>query len=129
MKKIKYKSNIFWILVLIGITVLSIAAMLLTRQASGTVAKIYLYGELIKTVNLATVTEPYSMIIEADSGRSNTVLVEKGRIRVTQADCRDGICVQQGWIYGGLMPIVCLPHGLAIQIDGGAYANIDAAVG
>ena len=54
-----------------------------------------------------------------EEGGSNTVQVEKGRIRVSEADCPDQICVNQGWISGGAVPIVCLPHRLMIEIVGG----------
>ena len=59
---------------------------------------------------------------------TNTVQVEPGRIRVSAADCPDQVCVHQGWISTGVVPIVCLPHQIVIEITGGeSYA--DAAAG
>ena len=54
--------------------------------------------------------------------------MEQGRIRVSQADCPDQVCVDQGWIADGTVPIVCLPHKLVIEIVGGGSA-FDAAAG
>ena len=66
--------------------------------------------------------------MEDGAGGSNTILVEQGRIRVIEANCPDQVCVDQGWISNGTVPIVCLPHKLMIQIVGGGEA-LDAATG
>ena len=53
-------------------------------------------------------------------------LVEPGRIRVESADCPDKVCVNQGYISDGTVPIACLPHKLIIRIEGGD-SGLDAA--
>lgn len=92
------------------------------------VARITLSGELIQEIDLEEVTVPYSFTVEGKGGLTNTILVEHGRIRVSQADCPDQICVDQGFISDGTVPIVCLPNQLIIQIVGGGEA-LDAATG
>ena len=68
-----------------------------------------------------------SFTLEDGSG-ANTVQVERGRIRISAADCPDQVCVKQGWISGGAVPIICLPHRLTIEIvDGGG--GLDGAAG
>lgn len=106
------------------------AAFLLLRPAPADhpVAKITLDGVVIDEIDLTQVTEPYSFSVEDGAGHSNTILVEPGRIRVTEADCPDQICVRQGFISDGTVPIVCLPHKLIIEISGGGEA-LDAAAG
>ena len=47
----------------------------------------------------------------------NVIEVERGRIRVAEADCPDQVCVRQGWISNSVVPIACLPHRLVIQLD------------
>ena len=54
--------------------------------------------------------------------------MEPGRIRVSAADCPDQVCVEQGYISDGTVPIVCLPHGLVIEIVGGEEP-LDGAAG
>ena len=51
-----------------------------------------------------------------------------GRIRVESADCPDQVCVDQGWISDGTVPVVCLPNRLVIQIEGGGD-GLDSATG
>jgi len=126
------KSNKFWLLVLGGIMAVSVIAALLLGQApmshafAGS-ANIYKDGVLTESVNLASVKESYTIDILGNSG-FNMLEVELGRIRVLEADCPDGICKRQGWVSGGLIPIVCLPHRLVITFEGGT-AGVDAIVG
>ena len=54
--------------------------------------------------------------------------MEKGRIRVSKADCPDQICANQGWISDGAVPIICLPHKLMIEIVGGG-GELDGGAG
>lgn len=84
----------------------------------GTVAAIYIDGELYDTIDLAAVVMPYEVTIQTDSGY-NTLRVSHGSIEVAQADCPGQDCVHQGSISDGLIPIVCLPHRMVIQIEDG----------
>ncbi|MDR0197055.1 MAG: NusG domain II-containing protein [Oscillospiraceae bacterium] len=74
-------------------------------------ARIYKNGELIYTVYLSRVAEPY----EIDVGGVNTVEVRKGEIGVIHASCPDKLCVRTGFV-SGAVPIVCLPNRLEIRI-------------
>lgn len=106
------------------------AALLLLRPAGEEhpVARIALDGELVREIDLTGVDKPFFFTVEGPAGLTNTILVEPGRIRVSEADCPDQICVHQGFISDGTTPIVCLPNKLIIQIIGGGEA-LDAAAG
>ncbi|MCL2662854.1 MAG: NusG domain II-containing protein [Oscillospiraceae bacterium] len=129
------KTNKFWIFVFGGVVlVASVAAVLLWRTPA-TYARIYKDGELTETVNLAAGTEPFGLLVECGnydtSGKNfNYLEVEHGRMRVSSADCPDGICIRQGWVSGGLLPIVCLPNRLVVTFDGGGSGlDVDAVAG
>jgi len=123
------KSNRFWLVLLGAIVVVSSAAALMLQQSPATQARIYSDGVLIEILDLSGVAEPYAITVRANDG-VNVVLVEQGRIRVSEADCPDGSCVRQGWMSSGVRPIVCLPHRLVITLDGGSSAHdVDAVVG
>lgn len=109
-----------WILIFILVLLVctAVTVMLYTGAPEASVAEIYQDGQLIKTIDLNQVKEPYSFVIEDESGGSNTVLVEPGRICISEADCPDQICVHQGWLKDSAAPIVCLPHRLVIQAAG-----------
>lgn len=80
-------------------------------------AHVYLQGELYTTIDLSTVTEPYTFTIETPTGGSNTIGVKSGYIAVLDADCPDQLCVLTGYTDSALLPIVCLPHGLIIRLE------------
>lgn len=82
----------------------------------GTVAAVYVEGELCKTVDLSSVAVPYEFTVETDLGY-NIVRVSPGAVEVVEADCPGQDCVHQGAIEDGLIPIVCLPHHVVIQIE------------
>lgn len=111
------------IVLLLAAAVAVSAAVLLLRggAAEGRVARITRDGALLEEIDLDKVDEPYSFTLEDGSGR-NTVLVERGRICVSEADCPDRVCVSRGWISDSAVPIICLPHKLVIEIVGGEGA-------
>jgi len=123
----RLKSNRFWLFVLVGVVMASAVVALLLGRVTVSYARIYKAGELTEVVNLSVVTEPYSIVLHDDLGL-NVVEVEPGRVSISKSDCPDGICVRQGWISGGLVPIVCLPNRVIITLDGGD-SDVDAIVG
>lgn len=58
--------------------------------AAGTVANIYLDGECIRSVDLSTVQEAEVFTVTCEKG-VNTILIEPGRICVSDADCPDQV--------------------------------------
>lgn len=100
---------------LLGAVAASAVWLLLPRgEVSSPVARITRDGALLEEIDLTRVEEPYTLVVEDGQGR-NTLQVERGRIRVLEADCPDQVCVRQGWISDQTVPIVCLPHRLVIQ--------------
>ncbi len=113
---------------LLGAVAASAAYLLLRRESvPAPVARITRDGALLEEIDLDKVDKPYSFTLEDGRG-SNTVQVDQGRIRIAEADCPDQVCVNQGWISNGAVPIICLPHRLMIEIvDGGG--GLDGAAG
>lgn len=117
------------ILFLLLAAVAASAALLLLRGGGedNPVARITRDGVLLEEIDLDKVDQPYTLTFEDESG-SNTVSVERGRIRISEADCPDQVCVNQGWIADGTVPIVCLPHRLMVEIEGGG-GELDGGAG
>lgn len=103
--------------------------LLLSGEEEGRpVARITVNGVIVNEIDLTDVDEPYSFTVDGPGGFSNTIQVEPGRIRVSEAGCPDQVCVDQGYISDGTVPIVCLPNQLIIEITGGGD-SLDAATG
>jgi len=150
------KSNIFWVILFGGLVLVSAVIAVVLWNAPASYAKIYQNGKLTETVNLTAITEPFTIMIDTkqektqgdgvisssaevksspvfiypEQGRVNMIEAEYGRIRMLGANCPDGLCVRQGWINSGLMPIVCLPNRVIIALESADNAHkIDAVVG
>ena len=99
----------------------SIAAwMIINKQEQGKTAEIYQNGVLIKTIQLDTVTSPYTFTVEGEDGASNTIEVRPGEIGIIEANCPDGLCINMGFIHSSALPITCLPNKVVIKVTGGS---------
>lgn len=125
------KSNIKWAVLFLCVIGLSVAVLLLhTNSTQNTkTAKIIQNGEVIKTVSLENVTEPYEFTVTNENGGENILRVENGKIAVIHANCPDKICVSRGFIENDTFPIVCLPNRLSVYIENGSDNGIDAVSG
>lgn len=106
--------------IFLGVLLLAAAVccvILLLPRGGGTIARVTLDGAVVAEIDLSR-TDADSFTVTGPAG-TNTIQVEQGRIRVSSADCPDQVCVDQGWISDGALPIVCLPNKLVIEIVGG----------
>ena len=116
-----------WVAIGLVLVVAAAAALLFqSRSAPSPVARITRDGAVVEEIPLDQVAAPYTITLE-DSLGTNLVQVERGRIRIAEADCPDQVCVNQGWISDGTVPVICLPHRLVIEIRGGG--KLDGAAG
>lgn len=114
------RSTRFWALLtaaVLAVSLLAAAALYLLAPA-GRTARVYLDGELVRTIRLDRITGALSFSVEGPAGVS-VIQAEPGRIRVSSADCPDQVCVRQGWVSTSAAPIVCLPNRLVIELTGG----------
>lgn len=75
-------------------------------------------GKVIDRIDLSKIKNKTEKIIKTKSGEYNKIIIESNKIKIDDSDCRDKICVKQGWISTGGQTIVCLPHRLIITIEG-----------
>ena len=117
----------FWLL-LIGLIALACVAGLVTislHRQSGAMVQITQDGQVVGTYSLQ---QPRTLRYESQDGGYNIVVIADGKVRVSEASCPDQVCVDQGWISDGTVPVVCLPNRLVIQIEGGGD-GLDSATG
>ena len=107
-----------WIIILAAMAaVLALLSFFsLTAKKEGKTVQILQDGVVIEEIDLSAVTSERSFTVEWTGGGSNLITVQPGRIRVTEADCPDRVCVDQGWLSDQAAPIVCMPHRLMIRI-------------
>jgi len=73
-------------------------------------------GKVIKSINLNAVKNPEYVYI--NKGIKQVIVAEKGRIRFTESDCPDKICVKTGWLTKIGHKAVCMPSKTVITIVG-----------
>ena len=124
------KTRTWVIAIAAAAAVLAVASfLLLNARKEGAVVQIVQDDTVIREIDLSRVRKAYSFTVESADGGSNTILVEPGRICVSEADCPDQICVHQGWLSDQVLPIVCLPHRLVIMLKDPAAASADGLTG
>lgn len=113
------------IVIIISLILLSflpqlIFGVIMGKQYNETYAVITIDGSLYKKIPLSAHGGKDEFKIETKYG-TNTVRVIDQTIQITDADCRDHICVKQGVISKPGQTIVCLPHKLLIEVK--SYSN------
>ena len=117
-----------WILIIaVFAAVMAVLSYTINRPAeTRTIALLVQDGHTLREIDLSEVRTPYTITLDWEDGQ-NIIEVEPGRIRVTDADCPDKVCVNRGWLSADSpAPIVCLPHHLEIRLQSSSSHDIDA---
>lgn len=86
------------------------------RQITHRTVVIIQDGNELYRIAMDTVEEPYTIDIPGKDGAWNRVSISREAVKMESASCPDGLCVHQGAISDGILPIVCLPNRVQIQI-------------
>ncbi len=118
------------LIVLIGVFLVSglYVTWLNRTQGDSLTATVTSDGRLIREIELGSVSEPYQFRVDAPDGGYNIVAVERGRIRVIEADCPEQVDVRQGWISEPHQSLICLPHRLVITLRSAGKSDVDGIV-
>lgn len=79
-------------------------------------------GKVLAEIDLSAKKDD-EFTIETSEG-NNKIVVHDGGISIVEADCSDGVCVNQGTAKKPGDMIVCLPHRVIIEVVG-ANNNTD----
>lgn len=88
------------------------------RGGTARYARVSLDGELVERVDLQGEGLPRRIEVLGDDGSRNVILVDRGRIRMEESNCPDGLCVRRGWLERPGATAVCLPHRVMISVEG-----------
>lgn len=116
----KSKRMKIWIAVLVLALIACAAAMYIISRSGheATMVVIRVDGEVYDKIDLDTVAVAYDMEIKTKFGY-NKIRIEPDGVSVIAADCPDKLCMEQGKVSKTGVPIVCLPHRLTIELEGG----------
>lgn len=110
------QNTLFWIVLFAVLAAACLGWYLIRGGGEAAIASVYVDGELYDTFDLSAAVIPYEVTVRTEYGY-NIIRVSHGAIEVEEADCSEQLCVKQGAVTDSLIPIVCLPHHLVIQIE------------
>lgn len=112
-RKLINRLDVIFILVILLISVLFLC--LRHFSSSNVSARIYVSGELVESVDLSEVKEPYD--IPLLDGKV-TLSVEPGCIYFKDSDCPDKLCVSGGKLTSPGDSAACVPERVVISVVG-----------
>ena len=147
MKQFVRKADIILFIVLVVIGLAASAALTLSHGEAGSSARVIIEsgGDLYAIYPLSedrTVVVPAPKQISADAPAAdpgdtasaqydcyNVVVISGGTVSVTEASCKNQVCVKHGAISRSGESIVCLPNRLVVRIgngseEGGGYDSV-----
>lgn len=123
MKQYIRKADIILLIVLVAVGLAVSAALALSHTEGGRVI-IESGGELYATYSLY---EDRTVEVPAPDGDDfNTVTISGGTVSVTEASCRNQVCVHHSPISMSGESIVCLPNRLIVRIESGSGGGYDS---
>ncbi len=112
MKKLFGKTDL---LITVAVLVLSLLLFIPSLSGdTGLTAQIIVDGEITEEIDLDAVEKAYSF-----SPKDGTEIeVARGRLRFSDACCRDELCIASGWLSAKGQTSACLPERIVITIKG-----------
>ena len=110
----KRKTILRDIILILAILAVATVLLIVTRShgEAGSYAVVIIRNNEIGRYSLA-----FDGIYAINDGK-NTIEIKDGKVRMTEADCPNHLCVRQGWISFSGQSIVCLPNELSVTITG-----------
>lgn len=114
--KVRLKRDIILVLSMVIIAAAAFLIINFAVKKDGSYAVIKVDGNVIKTLDLNS----WETTIEVNGyqGGVNKVVINDGKVSMTEADCPDELCVKTGKISRVGETIVCLPHRVVVEIKG-----------
>ena len=106
------KADFIVIAVVLSVVGVLVFFLYFVNADSGRYVQVEVNGEVVETLELK---ENFEKQYDFD-GNTNTLVISNGKASVTQANCRDGICVNHKAINKAGESIICLPHKLVVTI-------------
>ena len=114
--KVRLKRDIILVLSMVIIAAAAFLIINFAVKKDGSYAVIKVDGKVIKTLDLNS--GETTIEVNGYQGGVNKVVINDGKVGMTEADCPDELCVKTGKISRVGETIVCLPHRVVVEIKG-----------
>ena len=113
-------------LVYAGIIVASVLLFLqgpaLLKPVSGSSAQVVVNGQVVQTVSPDDLARSGHFELEANELHYEIEYAD-GRIRISEANCPDQVCVQTGWVSRFGEVAACVPGNLILSVNPGPQSS------
>lgn len=105
----------FWLVLLVLIAALCVAGIVALHfyRQTGQLVQIVQNDQVVGTYPLQ---EDRTLRYDSPDGGYNIVVIQDGKVQVSEADCPDQTCVRMGATDQTAQTIACLPHKLIIKV-------------
>ena len=114
--KVRLKRDIILVLSMVIIAAAAFLIINFAVKKDGSYAVIKVDGKVIKTLDLNS--GETTIEVNGYQGGVNKVVINDGKVSMTEAGCPDELCVKTGKISRVGETIVCLPHRVVVEIKG-----------
>ena len=106
----------------IAVALILLVLLKFANRESGTQIEIRVNGQTYGTYDL---NKNQEIAVDTEYGH-NLVVIADGQVYMSEADCTDGYCKNQGKISHENETIVCLPHKLVVEVQVTKGSDADA---
>lgn len=114
------KKDLLLVAVILAVAGLFFTGNLILNRKPAVMVQVTVDGALVEELDI---TKDISLTIHGHDGGINTLVIENGKVFVSDASCPDKLCKNQGKISQSGEMIVCLPNLMIAKITGGEPIN------
>ena len=122
MDRKKIRNDIFLIVSLLVVAVVSLVVVLATRRKADLIAKVYVNNEVVEVIDLSK-NEDKDYPITGINGEL-LVHTHDGAIAVIKSNCPHQDCVHMGYVSETNRPIICAYNAVYIVIEGASSSDV-----
>lgn len=111
--------------ILVGVILIVLMTVLNTNNGESRIVHIYSQNQELEryTTDLDNLSSTYVITLKKDdySNLNDDFMIELDKekgIRVVNISCPDHICEKNGWVNQTGKPIICVPNGISVVIEG-----------
>lgn len=120
----KWDGVIIVALIIISLIPEGVTFIINNNKYNNLYVEVYSEGKLYKKLPLNKNSEEISFTINNELGE-NVIEIDKGQVKIIDADCPDQICVKAHAIGKSGESIICLPNKLVVKITGEGKQETD----
>lgn len=113
---LKWGDYLVYLLIILAAVILFLQGPALLKPIVGGEGLVSVDNEIVRQVSASEMGGTGSFTMES-YGYHYTVEYDKGRIRISQADCPDQVCVQTGWVSRFGEVSACVPGHVILSVS------------